>query len=289
MAQTYNAIAVYNPEQPQVDRLKLCDTRNVLFTGLMAQLKLGESRGRRLHYLCEAGNAETDIDGRGNVRFTKQGFKVTSFELDMHQMGAFMAGIIERRDFSESTQGSLSPHRVWKRERDFFNQQQGFNQPQQRNFNQQLQQVNYQPTQQTFNRQPGNDEREPPCVGRQVVQTYNQTQGFIQQHGQGFPAPPMLPPILFCSRKEDQRDKKTDMLIEIKKEPLEIENISPPNTSKPQPPPATANANGIGDKKLVDEFELSGPRLIRTVGPKRKNGFDNENAEVKITAKKTKK
>ncbi|GAU89298.1 hypothetical protein RvY_01864 [Ramazzottius varieornatus] len=29
------------------------------------------------------------------------------------------------------------------------------------------------------------------------------------------------------NRKEDQRDKKTDMLIEIKKEPLEIENISP--------------------------------------------------------------
>ncbi|GAU89217.1 hypothetical protein RvY_01794 [Ramazzottius varieornatus] len=32
MAQTYNAIAVDNPEQPQVDWLKFFDTRNVLFT-----------------------------------------------------------------------------------------------------------------------------------------------------------------------------------------------------------------------------------------------------------------
>ncbi|GAU89857.1 hypothetical protein RvY_02359 [Ramazzottius varieornatus] len=69
------------------------------------------------------------------------------------------------------------------------------------------------------------------------------------------------------NREEDQRNKKTDMLIEIKKEPLKIENISP----------------------LVDEFELSGPRLMRTVEPKRKNGFDSETAEVKITAKRTKK
>ncbi|GAV01389.1 hypothetical protein RvY_12111 [Ramazzottius varieornatus] len=91
------------------------------------------------------------------------------------------------------------------RECDFFNQQQGFNQPQQRNFNQQLQQFNYQPTQQTFNQQPGNDKREPPCVRGQVVQTYNQTQGFIQQHGQGFPAPPMLPPI-YNTQKQDWVD-----------------------------------------------------------------------------------